>query len=240
MPCGWSTPTVAVCGVARVTSQTPRNQTPNDLAPRAVQECPRPTRSPCDCAPSLPEAPGGLPNSLLRCPASLRLADLLLMIDALPVSLYAWKVARHCNPEDMPYCMEVKVNGEPGKPFVDINGIPYACTLYDWHSSPGHPIPLGPFVLDEAEMFFLWRAYLEPATNVGPDDNELLYDRAIYFGPYFAGDRGRRQACGRRLHDDPCSRRPPVPVSGHAACTSHSIAGLDSSRQPAANSAGVR
>jgi hypothetical protein len=33
-------------------------------------------------------------------------------------------------------------------------------------------------------MFFLWRAYLEPATNVGPDDNELLYDRAIYFGPY--------------------------------------------------------
>jgi hypothetical protein len=99
--------------------------------------------------------------------------------------LYAWKVARHCNPEDMPYCMEVKVNGEPGKPFVDIDGIPYACTLYDWHSSPGHPIPLGPFVLDEAEMFFLWRAYMEPATKVAPDDNELLYDRAIYFGPYF-------------------------------------------------------
>jgi hypothetical protein len=35
-------------------------------------------------------------------------------------------------------------------------------------------------------MFFLWRSYREPATKVSPDDNELLYDRAIYFGPYFA------------------------------------------------------
>jgi hypothetical protein len=35
-------------------------------------------------------------------------------------------------------------------------------------------------------MNVTWRAYVEPATNVGPDDNELLYDRAIYFGPYFA------------------------------------------------------
>jgi len=26
---------------------------------------------------------------------------------------------------------------------------------------------------------------VEPATKVGPDDNELLYDRTIYFGPYF-------------------------------------------------------
>jgi len=25
---------------------------------------------------------------------------------------------------------------------------------------------------------------MEPKTNVSPDDNELLYDRAIYFGPY--------------------------------------------------------
>ncbi len=31
------------------------------------------------------------------------------------------------------------------------------------------------------------RAYVEPATNFGPDDNELLYGRAIYFGPYFGG-----------------------------------------------------
>ena len=40
------------------------------------------------------------------------------------------------------------------------------------------------FDLDKAEMFFLWRSYMEPGTNVGPDDNELLYDRAIYFGDY--------------------------------------------------------
>jgi hypothetical protein len=26
---------------------------------------------------------------------------------------------------------------------------------------------------------------MEPATKSAPDDNELLYDRAIYFGPYF-------------------------------------------------------
>jgi hypothetical protein len=24
---------------------------------------------------------------------------------------------------------------------------------------------------------------MEPSTSVAPDDNELLYDRAIYFGP---------------------------------------------------------
>jgi hypothetical protein len=34
-------------------------------------------------------------------------------------------------------------------------------------------------------MFFLFRSYMEPSTLVAPDDNELLYDRAIYFGPYF-------------------------------------------------------
>ena len=40
---------------------------------------------------------------------------------------------------------------------------------------------------NEKEMFFIFRSYMEPATLVSPDDNELLYDRAIYFGPYFAG-----------------------------------------------------
>jgi hypothetical protein len=34
-------------------------------------------------------------------------------------------------------------------------------------------------------VFVVFRGYMEPATLVGPDDNELLYDRAIYFGPYF-------------------------------------------------------
>jgi len=38
--------------------------------------------------------------------------------------------------------------------------------------------------MDEDEMFFIFRSYMEPATNVSPDDNELLYDQAIYFGPY--------------------------------------------------------
>ena len=96
--------------------------------------------------------------------------------------LYAWKVARHCNGEA--YCMEAKVNDDPAKPFTDIEGNPYACTLYDWRSYP--PSPLGSFDLDRAEMFFLWRAYMEPATKSAPDDNELLYDRAIYFGKYFS------------------------------------------------------
>jgi hypothetical protein len=94
---------------------------------------------------------------------------------------YVWKVARQCNGE--PYCMEVRVNDDPAQPFSDLYGTPYPCSLYDWHSEP--PVPVGPFDLNEAEMFFFWRAYLEPGTKVGPDDNELLYDRAVYFGPYF-------------------------------------------------------
>ena len=47
------------------------------------------------------------------------------------------------------------------------------------------PRDFGPFDLDDMDMNITWRVYVEPATNVGPDDNELLYDRAIYFGPYF-------------------------------------------------------
>jgi hypothetical protein len=90
--------------------------------------------------------------------------------------LYAWKVARNCNGET--YCMEVK------KDFEDLEGNTYTCNLYDWYHGGNL---LGPFDLDKAELFFLWRSYMEPATKVGPDDNELVYDRAIYFGPYFAG-----------------------------------------------------
>ena len=91
--------------------------------------------------------------------------------------LYAWKVARHCNGE--PYCMEVKTE------FVDMNGQAYQCNLYDWYADPFNPPLIGSFDLDAADMNVTWRSYVEPATNVGPDDNELLYDRAIYFGPYF-------------------------------------------------------
>ena len=37
----------------------------------------------------------------------------------------------------------------------------------------------------KSDLFVIFRAYLEPATKVAPDDNELVWDRAIYFGPYF-------------------------------------------------------
>jgi hypothetical protein len=79
--------------------------------------------------------------------------------------------------------MEARVNDDPAKPFTDINGDPYACVLDNPDTPEIDPTPLD---LNTAEMFFLWRSYMEPATNVSPDDNELLYDRAIYFGPYFA------------------------------------------------------
>jgi hypothetical protein len=91
--------------------------------------------------------------------------------------LYAWKVARHCNGED--FCLELKAE------FVDMDGQPYVCNLYNWYADPLNPSLIGPFDLDTMTMNISWRSYVEPATNVGPDDNELLYDRAIYFGPYF-------------------------------------------------------
>jgi hypothetical protein len=79
--------------------------------------------------------------------------------------LYAFKVARDC-PEGEEYCMEPTGPEE----FTDPWGVPYSCP---------------DLVLDEDEMFFIFRSYMEPATKVSPDDNELLYDQAIYFGPYF-------------------------------------------------------
>jgi hypothetical protein len=91
--------------------------------------------------------------------------------------LYAWKVARHCNGED--FCLELKAE------FVDMDGQPYVCNLYNWYADPLNPSLIGPFDLDTMTMNISWRSYVEPATNVGPNDNELLYDRAIYFGPYF-------------------------------------------------------
>jgi hypothetical protein len=74
--------------------------------------------------------------------------------------LYAIKVARDCKGED--HCLEVKYT------FEDIDGKQFTCTP--------------PLDLDTAEMFFLFRSYMEPGTKVSPDDNELLYDRAIFFG----------------------------------------------------------
>lgn len=81
--------------------------------------------------------------------------------------LYAWKIARHCA-EDEPYCMAVT---QPT--FTDIAGVPYSCAPE--------------LDLNSVEMWLAFRTYLEPATKTGPDDNELLYDQAIYFGPYFNG-----------------------------------------------------
>lgn len=77
--------------------------------------------------------------------------------------LYAWKIARHCA-EDERYCMEVT---QPV--FEDMYNVPYDCDLD----------------VNTQEMWLAFRTYLEPATKTGPDDNELLYDQAIYFGPYF-------------------------------------------------------
>jgi len=88
--------------------------------------------------------------------------------------LYAWKIARHCASEDLPYCLEV---GNP----TDIDGVPYNnnCT------------PQINLDIDltrpswASDMFVVFRGYMEPATAVSPDSNELVWDRAIYFGPYF-------------------------------------------------------
>ena len=93
--------------------------------------------------------------------------------------LYAIKVARNCNGED--HCLEVT---QPD--WTDKYGNPYPdnpqCILGDFLTGENpHP-----WNINEQEMFFIFRSYMEPATKVSPDDNELLYDRAIYFGPYFS------------------------------------------------------
>lgn len=91
--------------------------------------------------------------------------------------LYAWKVARHCNGEA--FCLELRAE------FVDMDDQPYVCDLYDWYNFDDGQPRTGQLDLDTADVYVNWRTYTEPATKVGPDDNELLYDRAIYFGPYF-------------------------------------------------------
>ena len=88
--------------------------------------------------------------------------------------LYAWKIARQCAPEDMPYCLEV---GTP----TDINGVPYNDSC-----SPQINLDTDVSRPDWAsDVFVAFRNYMEPATAVSADTNELVWDRAIYFGPYF-------------------------------------------------------
>ena len=93
--------------------------------------------------------------------------------------LYAIKVARDCSGEL--HCLEIN---QPS--FLDLWGDPYpnnpTCSL-DHLETP--EIDPSPFNIDQEDIFFLFRSYMEPSTLVAPDDNELLYDRAIYFGQYF-------------------------------------------------------
>jgi len=79
--------------------------------------------------------------------------------------LYAWKVARHCA-EDEPFCMKTGVEQTR---FERPNGEQYQCSMW---------------LRENSGLFFIFRNYMEPSTKVGPDDNELVYDRAIYFGPH--------------------------------------------------------
>ena len=119
--------------------------------------------------------------------------------------LYAWKVARHCNGED--FCLELKAE------FVDMDGQPYECNLYDWYGNPSHPPLIGPFDLDAADIYVNWRAYVEPATNVGPDDNETPVRPGDLFRPVLhraiaAGVRERRLQLGAGAGS--AARRVPV------------------------------
>jgi hypothetical protein len=88
--------------------------------------------------------------------------------------LYAWKIARHCDGE--PYCLEV---GNP----KDMDGVPY-----NDNCSPQINLDMDPERPSWAsDVFVAFRNYMEPATAASADSNELVWDQAIYFGPYFNG-----------------------------------------------------
>ncbi|MFO7661888.1 MAG: hypothetical protein R6X18_04775 [Chloroflexota bacterium] len=89
----------------------------------------------------------------------------MVSLALLLASCSTWKIARQCA-KDEPYCMEVN---QPE--LRDMWGEPYDC--------------LPPLNLENEKMWLAFRTYLEPATKTGPDDNELVDDQAIYFGPYF-------------------------------------------------------
>jgi hypothetical protein len=88
--------------------------------------------------------------------------------------LYAWKIARTAKVSPTAW--------KWGNP-KDIDGVPYNdnCT------------PQINLDIDDPErpswasdVFVAFRNYMEPATAVSADSNELVWDRAIYFGPYFS------------------------------------------------------
>ncbi len=73
-------------------------------------------------------------------------------------SLYAWKLARNCAGD--PHCTELH-SGNTGDPVKDcMAGIP-----------------------KDGQIFIGFRAYVEPATKVGPAFSELVYDRVTRFTP---------------------------------------------------------
>lgn len=76
-------------------------------------------------------------------------------------SLYVLKLARSCDVAG-PACLEVRPPD-----LRDMNEVEYDCDP--------------PIDLETKLMYFVARAYMEPETNVGPDDNELVWDRGIYF-----------------------------------------------------------
>lgn len=70
-------------------------------------------------------------------------------------SLYVVKVARRCSAEETDPCLEIPAGGCP----VD--------DMKHYGSPSG------------AELFLVIRAYVDPASNVGPSPGEILFDRAI-------------------------------------------------------------
>lgn len=88
--------------------------------------------------------------------------------------LFAWKIARHCSDEDKPFCMEV---GNP----TDIDGQPY-----NNYCDPQINLDIDLNRPDwSSDVFVVFRGYMEPETSVSPSSSELVWDKAIYFGPYF-------------------------------------------------------
>ncbi len=87
--------------------------------------------------------------------------------------LYALKLSRHCAADD-PCCMQIDPPEQK-----DIWGDTYPCDPEIDLEGPDLP-----GLSWKTDLFVIFRAYMEPATKVAPDDNELVWDRAIYFGPY--------------------------------------------------------
>ncbi|MBF0507388.1 MAG: hypothetical protein HQK57_00470, partial [Deltaproteobacteria bacterium] len=76
--------------------------------------------------------------------------------------LYAWKVARDCKGD--PHCTTVYTGGCP------------SCTPAGTDNCP-----IG--IEKNGQLFIGFRAYVEPATKIGPAFTEIIFDRVIRFSP---------------------------------------------------------